>query len=87
MNSVWIQVNKTRPSPLKPGGLYLGIVRDGAPWRKNPEGGEWTKKPGPSETYRIFSAEFITGEKGKFYSTLNNLFELLGKRREKIQFS
>ena len=45
------------------------------------------RKPRPSETYRIFSAELIIGEKGKLYSTLNNLFELLGKRREKIQFS
>jgi hypothetical protein len=63
------------------------IVRDGAPWKKIAEGREWTKKPRPSETYRIFSAEFIIGEKGTLYSTLNNLFELLGKRREKIQFS
>jgi len=50
-------------SRKKPGGLYLGIVRDGAPWKKIAKGTGVDRKPGHSEPYRIFSAELIIGKR------------------------
>jgi hypothetical protein len=42
------------PSPLKPGGLYLGIVQVGAPWRKIAELKGVDRKPRPPETYVFY---------------------------------